>query len=398
MAGREAADVVVVGAGAMGCSIAFHLARAGVRSVVVVDKGGICSGMTSRSGALVRLHYTNEHEAKIALSAYRYFHEWDALVGGECGFVQTGFLMVVGPEEVERLRANVTMLRALGVDTQVVSREDIRELQPFTRVDEIGAAAYEPLSGYADPQKTTFAFAEAARRLGVTFHTGRAVRRIRVGRGRVAAVETGHGPIHTGTVVVAAGPWADGLLRTAEVELPIRPTLAELVFFRRPPPVADGHMVYIDHVAGTYFRPQSPQLTLVGAGHGAERLGDPDHLVDRIDPEQAAPARGRVAQRIPAFASAATVMERQGVYDMSPDGKAVLDRAPGVDGLYVAGGFSGTGFKKSPAVGLLMAELITEGRARTVDIRPFRFSRFAEGAEIHGPHEYGWMETAQLRL
>ncbi len=116
MSARESADVVVIGAGAMGCSIAFHLARAGVRSVAVLDKGGICSGMTYRSGALVRLHYTNEHEARIALCAYRYFHEWSEIVGGDCGFVQTGFLMVVGAEDVERLRLNVAALRALGVD------------------------------------------------------------------------------------------------------------------------------------------------------------------------------------------------------------------------------------------------------------------------------------------
>src|SRR5829696_7613207 len=122
----ETADVVVVGAGAMGCSIAFHLARAGVRSVTVLDKGGICSGMTYRSGALVRLHYTNEPEARIALCAYRYFHEWVDLVGGDCGFVQTGFLMVVAPDDLARLHANVAMLRALGVDTEVVTPADVR--------------------------------------------------------------------------------------------------------------------------------------------------------------------------------------------------------------------------------------------------------------------------------
>jgi sarcosine oxidase subunit beta len=398
MNARETADVLVVGAGAMGCSIAFHLARAGVRAVTVLDKGGICSGMTYRSGALVRLHYTNEHEAKVALCAYRYFHEWRDIVGGDCGFVQTGFLMVVGPEDVERLHANVAMLRSLGVTTEVVSRDDIRQAQPFANVDDIGAAAYEPLSGYADPHKTTMAMAEAARRLGVTFQTGRAVRAIRTEAGRVVGVDTDQGPIDSGTVVVAAGPWARELLRSAGVEFNIRPVLAEVAYLRRPPPVAEGHMVYIDRVSGAYFRPQSPRLTFVGAGRGSERLADPDDLADGVNPEQAALARARVAQRIPAYASAEAVMGHQGVYDMSGDGKAVLDRAPNVDGLYIAGGFSGTGFKKSPAVGLLMAELITEGAARAVDIRPFRFNRFAEGAAIRGPHEYGWVESAQLSL
>ena len=398
MTARETAEVVVVGAGAMGCSIAFHLAKAGVRSVAVLDKGGICSGMTYRSGALVRLHYTNEHEARVALCAYRYFHHWAELVGGDCGFVQTGFLIVVGPEDVERLHANVAMLRALGVETEALSREEVQEAQPFARTDDIGGAAYEPLSGYADPHKTTMAFAEAGRRLGVRFHTGRAVTGIRTHAGRVLGVETEHGPIDAGTVVVAAGPWAPALLRTAGVAFPIRPTLAEIAYLRRPAPLIEGHMVYIDRVLGAYFRPQAPRLTFVGAGRGGAREADPDKLADGISAEQAAFARERVAQRIPAFASVETEMGHQGVYDMSPDGKAILDRAPGVAGLYIAGGFSGTGFKKSPAVGLLMAELITEGEARTVDIRPFRFSRYAEGAEIRGPHEYGWVESAQLSL
>jgi sarcosine oxidase, subunit beta len=398
MSGRETAEVVVVGAGAMGCSIAFHLARAGVRSVTVLDKGGICSGMTYRSGALVRLHYTNEHEARVALCAYRYFHEWPELVGGDCGFVQTGFLMVVGPGDVERLHANVAMLRSLGVETEVVTPEEIREAQPFARVDDIGAAAYEPLSGYADPHKTTMAFAEAARRLGVRFHTGRAVTGLCTRSGRITGVETEHGPIDAETVVVAAGPWAAGLLRTAGVEFPIQPTLAEIAMFRRPAPVTEGHMVYIDRVSGTYFRPQSPRLTFVGAGHGDVRIADPDNLADGISEEQSMLARGRVANRIPAFAGAEPAMGHQGAYDMSPDGKAILDRAPGVSGLFIVGGFSGTGFKKSPAIGLLMSELITEGATRTVDIRPFRLSRFAEGDEIRGPNEYGWVESAQLRL
>lgn len=398
MTARETADVVVVGAGAMGCSIAFHLARAGVRSVAVLDKGGICSGMTFRSGALVRLHYTNEPEARVALCAYRYFHEWRDLVGGDCGFVQTGFLMLVGPEDVERLHANVAMLRALGVNTEVLTPDDVRDAQPFARVDDLGAAAYEPLSGYADPQKTTFALADAARRLGAVFHTQRAVRSIRTHRGRVVGVETDKGPIDAGAVVVAAGPWAAGLLRTAGVAFAIRPTLAEVAYLRRPAPVAEGHMVYIDRVSGAYFRPQAPRLTFVGAGRGAVRLADPDHLADGVDPAQAELARERVARRIPAFVTSEAVTGHQGVYDMSLDGKAVLDRAPNVEGLYIAGGFSGTGFKKAPAVGLLMAELVTEGAAHTVDIRPFRFTRFAEGAAIRGPNEYGWVESAQLSL
>lgn len=390
-------DVVVVGAGAMGCSIAFHLARTGAGRVAVFDKGGICSGMTYRSGALVRLHYTNPHEARVALKAYEYFHNWADLVGGDCGFQNTGFLFVVAPEQVPMLHENVAMLRGLGVDTEVISARDVQEAQPFARVDDIGAAAYEPGSGYADPHKTTMAFADAARRHGAVFHTGCAVTGIRVQAGKVVGVDTAEGPVDTGAVVVAAGPWAPALLKTAGVAFGITPTVAEIVFFRRPPPTSAGHMVYIDRAAGSYFRPAQGRMTFVGAGHGEPRLGDPDHLLDSNSPGQEELARERVAARIPAYAGAEYTYGHQGVYDMSEDGKAVLDRAPGVDGLYIAGGFSGTGFKKSPAVGLLMSELVL-GREPSVPIHPFRFSRFSEGEPIRGEHEYGFIESAQLSI
>ncbi len=249
------ADVVVIGAGAMGCSIAFHLARDGAGNVVVLDKGGICSGMTFRSGALVRLHYTNPHEARLAIRAREYFHHWEEIVGGDCGFQNTGFLFVVGPEDVEKLHANVAMLRGLGVETEILSPTEVREAQPFARIDDVGAAAYEPGSGYADPHKTTLALAEAARRYGAEFLTGCAVTAIRTAGGKVIGVDTADGPIDAGTVVVAAGPWAPKLLATAGVTLDIAPTLAEVVYFRRPQETVMGHMVYIDRAAGSYFRP-----------------------------------------------------------------------------------------------------------------------------------------------
>jgi len=400
----DRADVVIVGAGAMGCSLAFHLARAGVPRVIVVDKGAICSGMTFRSGALVRLHYTNEPEARIALRAYEYFHHWGEIVGGDCGFVNTGFLFVVGPEHLDYLRSNVAMLQAIGVNTEIVGPEVVKEAQPFTNVEGIGAAAYEPESGYADPQKTTQAFAAAAKRLGVVFKEGCPVSSILTRGGRALGVKTAEGPIEADAVVVMAGPWTDRLLATVDVPFAITPTLAEVVFLRRPSELAQGHMVYIDRAAGLYFRPHANRLTFVGAGTVAgaglvgPRTGDPDNLVDGNSPGQADFARERIGRRVPILGQAEYAMGHQGVYDTSPDGKAVLDRIEEIPGLYVAAGFSGTGFKKSPAIGLLMSELILEGAAHSVDIRPFRRSRFAEGEPIVGACEYGFIEGAELSM
>jgi sarcosine oxidase, subunit beta len=387
------ATVVVVGGGVMGCSIAFHLAEHGVE-VLVLERGTVCSGMSARSGALVRMHYTNQPEASMAVASLAYFQRWRERVGGWCGFTVTGAAVLVGPGEGERLRRNVAMLRRLGVDTEAVTPADLGADHPELDLDGVELAAVEPGSGYADPVATTFAFASRAVDLGARIGQGVAVRALAVAGDRVVGVDTDDGRVGADAVVLACGPWVDPLARTAGFELGITPERSQVAFFRRPE-AARRHPVVIDGVLGTYFRPHGGQLSLLGveAGHplGVEAI---DREVEGYDHRVVAPALGRLAGRVPAFAGAPFARGHRGVYDTSPDSRAVLDAAPGVAGLFVAGGFSGTGFKKSPAVGACMAELVTQGEATTVDIHPFRIGRFAEGDPIVGdeyrlPPEFG---------
>jgi len=387
------ATVVVVGGGVMGCSIAFHLAEHGVE-VLVLERGTVCSGMSARSGALVRMHYTNQPEASMAVASLAYFQRWRERVGGWCGFTVTGAAVLVGPGEGERLRRNVAMLRRLGVDTEAVTPADLGADHPELDLDGVELAAVEPGSGYADPVATTFAFASRAVDLGARIGQGVAVRALAVAGDRVVGVDTDDGRVGADAVVLACGPWVDPLARTAGFELGITPERSQVAFFRRPE-AARRHPVVIDGVLGTYFRPHGGKLSLLGveAGHpiGVEAI---DREVEGYDHRVVAPALGRLAGRVPAFAGAPFARGHRGVYDTSPDSRAVLDAAPGVAGLFVAGGFSGTGFKKSPAVGACMAELVTQGEATTVDIHPFRIGRFAEGDPIVGdeyrlPPEFG---------
>jgi sarcosine oxidase, subunit beta len=379
----EGASVVVVGGGVMGCSIAFHLAERGV-DVLLLERGTVCSGMSARSGALVRTHYTNAPEARMALAGLAYFQDWRARVGGWCGFTVTGAAILVGPHDAERLRRNVAMLRGLGADTEVATPGELAAEHPELDVGGVGLAAVEPRSGYADPVATTFAFASRAVDLGARIRQGVAVHAVRAAGGRVTGLSTSDGEVGADAVVLACGPWVDPLARTAGFELGITPERSQLAFFRRP----DGarrHPAVIDGVLGTYFRPHGGELSLLGveAGHHVE-VDAIDREVEGYDHRVVAPALARLAGRVPAFAGAPFARGHRGVYDTSPDGRAVLDAAPGVAGLFVAGGFSGTGFKKAPAVGACMAELVADGRATTVDIRPFRLARFAEGDPIVG--------------
>jgi len=190
-------------------------------------------------------------------------------------------------------------------------------------------------------------------------------------------------------VVVMAGPWSDRLLKTVGMAFPITPQRAQIAFYHRPSALAQGHMVFIDGAVGTYFRPHGQDLTLVGVGQWRQEAPpDPDAYNEANDPDYIPVARAKAGQRFPALAQATYARGHAGVYDVSPDTRAILDRAPGLDGLYVAAGFSGTGFKISPAVGACMAELITQGSATFVDITPFRLRRFEEHQPIQGPHEY----------
>jgi len=201
----QTAGAVVVGAGIIGTSTAFNLARLGVKDVIVLDRDGVAAQASRLSAGLVRTHYSNAPEARLALRGLHWFENWSELVGGDPGFHRTGLANPVAREDHDRLRRNVAMLQQVGVETQLVGPEDLVELEPDMRVDEDQLAAYEPRSGYADPGATTRAMAGAARRLGVDVREGVNVSAVRAEGDRVRGVETSVGFIEAPIVVLANG-------------------------------------------------------------------------------------------------------------------------------------------------------------------------------------------------
>jgi glycine/D-amino acid oxidase-like deaminating enzyme len=383
----ETAEVVVVGGGVNGASIACALAARGVRRVTLLEKTALASGASGRSSALVRMHYTNEWDARLAWASFPVFRHWPEIMGGPPVFTRTGFLTVVGPEHVEHLRKNVEMLRGIGIDTVALSPSEVRALQPFMTVDDVGAAAYEPESGYASPADVVEGFRRRARELGARIVEGRPVAAITRHESRVTGVETTAGPIESPVVVVSAGAWALPLCRGIGLDLPARTKAIDTVLVTRPPELREPHMVVIDTIQATYFRPESGILTIVGVPCFDYDV-DPDRLGTGLPPH-AAPEGARIlTHRIPAM-ERATLARGFRAFDLySADRHAILDRVEGLDGLYLATAFSGSGFKIAPAVGTCMAELIVDGAAKTVDIRPFGLRRFAEGRPLEGPYPY----------
>jgi glycine/D-amino acid oxidase-like deaminating enzyme len=308
-------------------------------------------------------------------------------MGGPAVFTRTGFLNLVGPDDAGRLRKNVEMLRAIGIDTMALGPAELRALQPFMRVDDVGAAAYEPQSGYASPADVVAGFGRRARERGAQVLEWTAATGLAGGDGRVTGVETSAGRLEAGAVVVAAGAWAPALCRTVGLALPARVKGIDTVLVTRPPELAAPHATVIDTVQGTYFRPESGVLTIVGVPCQDYDL-DPDTVGTGLPPHAAGEGAALLTHRIPAM-ERATLARGFRAFDLySDDRHAILGRVPGLDGLYLATAFSGAGFKVAPAVGTCMAELILDGAARTVDLYAFRLSRFAEGKPLEGPHPY----------
>ena len=382
----ETADAVVVGGGVNGVSIAYALAARGVRRVVLCEKAALASGASGYSSALVRMHYTNEWDARLAFASFPVFRNWTEIMGGPSVFTHTGFVNVVAPPYAEALRRNVEMLRAIGIDTVALSPADLHDLQPFANVEDLGAAAWEPASGYADPAATVEGFQRRAQDLGAEVRQWTGVTRILRRESRVLGVETIAGRIDAGAVVVAAGAWAPRLCREIGLDIPARVKGLDTVQVTRPAALTDPHMIFIDNVQGSYFRPESGIRTIVGVPCQEWDL-DPDGPAV-LAPGAAAVGAQILTHRIPALEGATLARGYRAFDCYSRDRHAILGRVDGIDGLYLATAFSGSGFKIAPAVGVCMAELILDGRAKTVDIEPFSLRRFAEGRSPEGPYPY----------
>jgi sarcosine oxidase, subunit beta len=383
----ETADVVVIGGGVIGTSIAFALASAGVKRVVLLEKSALASGASGRSSALVRMHYTNVEDARLAWASYPVFRDWAERMGGPPVFRRTGVLAVVGPADAAALRSNVEMLRGVGIDTVALSPGELKTLQPFINVDDIGAAAYEPASGYASPADVVEGFRRQAHARGAQIRQWTPVTRLLRRESAVTGVETPTGRIDAGAVVIAAGAWAPRLCQQIGFALDARPKALDTMLVTRPPELSTPHMVVLDHVQGTYFRPESDVLTIAGVPCQVWDI-DPETMATGLPPSAPVEGAQLLTQRFPAMEGAELARGYRAFDCYSPDRHAILGAAPGIDRLYLATAFSGSGFKIAPAVGTCIAELITDGRARSVDISAFRPQRFAEGKLIAGRHPY----------
>jgi sarcosine oxidase, subunit beta len=378
-------DAIVIGAGVMGASIAYNLSRRGLKALIL-ERQSVAVGATGASSGLVRMHYDIEVDSALAWQSFHFFRNWRERIGGECGFRRTGFLQIVAPGKNEQLRGNVEMQKRIGIVSEVVTAAEVKKIAPMFNTDDFEMAAYEPESGYADPVLTTNSFITNAKACGSVLMQDCEVKGIRVRGGKVAGVDSSRGSFDAPVVVNCAGTFADHVGRMVDVAIPLDTWSHDVAFVKRPGNIG-MHPTCIDDALSMYFRPEG-ELTLIGL-EDYNRMGEPPESdLGRVDPEFVMRAIDRICERVDGMEEGLLHSTHVGRDGLTPDQRAIIDQA-GPDGFYIACGFSGTGFKLSPAVGVCMSELILDGSAKLVDISSLNLERFARGELLKGEHWYG---------
>lgn len=383
------ADVVVIGGGSTGTSVAFQLARRGAGRVVLVERGAIGSGPTSKSMGIIRLHYSYEPLIRLALRSLELFSHFEDLSGGTADFTRAGFLLAASSAQMPSLLDNVALQQRLGVRTSVLTPAQLKDLDPRLEVSDLGGAAYEPESGFADGYATASSFASAARRMGAKILEQTTVERIVVEGGHVQAVVTSGDTISTPRTLVAAGPWTPSVLEPLGIRVPIESSREQVVQLAPPPEFGRLEVVIEDLAQGFFARPEAGGTVLSGVlEEGAEEIVQPDGFNQGVDFDYVERVGRMWAHRYPSAADAQVRGGYASLYDVTPDWQPALGPVDGIEGLVIAAGFSGHGFKLSPALGEVLTAILL-GERPAVDISMFALSRFATGALIHGRHAQG---------
>jgi sarcosine oxidase subunit beta len=373
----EPADVVIVGAGIMGVSTAYHLARLGAGRVIVLERDTVCSGSTALASGGIRHQYANRLGVELTTHSIVTYERFSEEFGVDPNFRQHGYLILIATgEELARARSSVALQRSLGVDVELLDASATRTLCPYLNTDDLLGATYTPRDGYADPYLCTTAIAARARDLGVVIEQGREVRGFIRQGDRVTGVITDAGSVEAGAVVIATGAWSGVVGKLADVDIPVRPHRRHK-FMTAPFPaerIPAATPFVIDPHRNFSLRREGPGLLL---GHG--RRDEPDSFSTEIDHGLERRVVERAIHRAPALADAELMRAWAGLYEMTPDQTGIVSAVPGVAGLHVIAGFSGHGFMHGPIAGQLMAEMLVHGRAVTMDASALDLARFARG-------------------
>mgnify|MGYP003402882994 CR=1 FL=1 len=378
------ADVVVVGGGVVGTSAAYHLADAVAGHVLVLERADhLAAGSTGACAGGFRYQFSSEVNVRLSRASIPMITGFTEEHGLPLDVAQHGYLFLVRTESLWRdFRAANRMHASVGVEADVLSPEEAVALAPGISPEGLVGATYGPMDGIADPSGLTHGYATLARRAGAEIELGVEVQGVRSSNGRVLGVDTTGGPVDAGVVVNAAGPWAGRLASTVGVDLPLEPIPRHVLVTGPFPGAPERRTLVIDAETTFYFHREGAGV-LMGMGGAAEVASFDTTPDEGFIAEELLPTAVRI---FPPVEEAAIEHTWVGLYEMTPDRHPIIGQAPGVAGFYLANGFSGHGFQHAPVVGKLLAELIVEGAARTVDISNLGLERFERGHLVREGH------------
>ncbi len=378
----RSADVVVIGGGIVGSSIAFHLTQAGCKNVLVIEREtrqGL--GSTGKSMGGVRAQFATDVNIRMSAYSIPFFARFEEATGHPSGYKPHGYLFMATNEwHLDYLRKNMKRQKALGVkDVRELSTDDIRNVLPQLRSDDIIGGSFCPTDGFVDPESVMNGFMARAIERGAELWRGTQVTGIYSDHATVSGVLTSQGGVSAPVIVNAAGPWGASVARLAGVELPVQPLRRMLIPTEPFPGLPERLPMMIDMSTGWHFRQEGLGLIMAWA-HPDEKPG----FHTEFDPGYIEKSLTHAASRVPEFANLQVNPRRcwAGLYEMSPDHHAILGPAPDLHGFYFANGFSGHGVMHSPATGRILADLILNGETHIIDAKDLNVQRFAEGRGI----------------
>jgi len=365
------ADVVIIGAGVIGCSTAYHLARAGITDVAVVEMDQVGSGSSGKSASMLSLQFcTDELIARMAKYSYDRYMRFEEEIGVSIDFKRIGWVSLATEESAEYLLESARLLQSLGIRTDVLSPEEVRRRYPEINVEDIVVATYGPDDGSFDPHMIMWGYIGKAREKGVRLYQGVRATDIRVRKGHVEGVVTDEGFVATGVVVNAGGPWAVEIGRWVGVEVPIINSVRSIVVTGPFPHIPSTWPFFEDVTAEWYFRPEGPGI-LMGMGSSPT-----DELEVPLDLERVSAMVETAMHRVPVLERASMLTGWTGIRPMTLDDRPILGPVPSVEGFILNCGWGGAGIIQAPIAGQLVAEYISDGRSSTMDLRPFLVGRF----------------------
>lgn len=372
----KGADVAIIGGGVVGASVAYALARRGFSDVVLLEREKLLgTGSTARSAGGVRMQFSTEVNILLSKKSIDLFEHLSEELGADVGYKPYGYLfLATRPEDLRIFEANVALQRRLGVPVETLAPREVLARWPFLETRDVLGATFCPRDGFADPGAIVIAYAARAREMGTRVETGVDVTGAVVEGGRLRALRTTAGDLPCRRAVVATGPRARETAALFGADLPIVPYRRNLFVTDPFPAVPEKTPLTIDFENGFYFRPESGGLMLGLAKKdeppGYDITTDWDYLPEVVE---------AAIRRVPGLAEAGIANGWAGCYDTTPDHHPVLGPVDGIEGLFIAAGFSGHGFMHSPAAGIVIAEEIIDGEPRTVDTRRLRPDRFRKG-------------------